>query len=285
MREMCCASLVVKSNRICPASYKLVLIFEITSTGWSLLPNSFSFKFMQIDTGMTDQLVALDSNDKPFMRANGVWSALASENLLYVTTGDAGTWAIDNRNQVRYYSSSDRRQWEYTGSETFISVDSGPKGFVFAVRSNGVLAYRSGISKAVPYGVQWTNLGRSLKSVSVGSYGIWGVDDFGIVHFAMRPSNLEIFPLSWRVLSSPFLKKIDAGFDNNVWGIGNNGQVIIRDGVSHDTPFGTKWVTQTGVALSEVTSGFRGIFGINNARNVVKSDGINFCTFSLIDCM
>ena len=257
----------------------MVLIFEITSTGWSLLPNSFSLKFLQIDSGMTDRLVALDSNNRPFMRANGAWSAVPSESLLYVTTGDAGTWAIDSRNQVRYFSSSSRRQWDYTGSERFISIDSGPKGFVFAVRSNGILAYRSGISEAVPFGLQWTNFGQSLKSVSVGSYGIWGVDDFGIVHFAMRPSNLEVFPLSWRVISSPFLKMIDAGFSKNVWGIGNNGQVVIRDGVSHDTPFGTKWVPQTGVVLSDVTSGFRGLFGISNARNVLKSDGIYFCTF------
>ena len=235
---------------------------------------------MQIDSGMTDQLVAIDSSGKPYMRTDNSWSSVPSEILKYVTTGDAGTWAVDKNNLIRYRSSSNLRQWDYTGSEVFQNVDSGPKGFVFGVRNNGVLAYRDGISKAVPYGLEWINLGRSLKSASVGSYGIWGVDDSGAVHFARRPSNLEVFPLTWRVINGPFLTKIDAGFGNNVWGVGRNGQVIKRDGISHDTPFGTKWLSLNDVALQDITIGLKGIFGINSGKSVITNNGIfNFVLF------
>ena len=223
---------------------------------------------------MTDRLAALDSYGKPYMRTESGWSSVPSESLKYVTTGGSGTWAIDKNNLVRFKSSSNSRQWDYTGSELFKNIDSGPKGFVFGVRSNGVLAYRDGISKAVPYGLEWINLGRNLKSVSVGSYGIWGVDDSGVAHFARRPSSLKIFPLTWRVINGPYLTKIDAGFGNNVWGVGRGGQVIKREGVSHDTPFGTKWLSLNDVAVQDITIGFKGIFGINSGKSVIMNNGI-----------
>ena len=228
---------------------------------------------------MTDLLIAIDSSGQPYIRANDAWSNILSENLKYVTTGDSGTWGIDSRNHVRYRSSSDRRRWDYTGSEVFRNIDSGPKGFLLGVRSNGVLAYRDGMSTAVPYGLQWVNLGGTFKSVSVGSYGIWGVDNLGDVHFARRPSDLKVFPLSWRLINGPYLTKIDAGFGNNVWGVGSSGQVLKRDGVSHDTPFGTKWISFNDVNVNDITVGFNGIFGLHDGKIIKKDNGIFYSNF------
>lgn len=232
---------------------------------------------MQIDAGMTDHLVGIDSQGFPSMRPNNNWSALPRQRQLYASTGDSGTWAVDKNNQVRYLlptGASVGDSWDYVGSDFFKSIDSGPKGYVFGVRSNGMLVYRDGISSFFPSGRQWVNLGQSLKSVSVGSYGIWGVDEFGKVYFARRPSDLKVFPISWRPIQGPFITKIDAGFGNQVWGLTNTGQVVKRVGVSHDTPFGISWAIQKEF-LKDITVGSTGVFGLDNDGMVLEKKGID----------
>ena len=222
---------------------------------------------------MTDRLIANATFLGLHMFRARRWSIVLSEPQIYVTTGDAGTWAIDRSNRVVYQWSPDSSSWDYTGSDLFKSIDSGPKQYVFAVRSNGVLAYRDGISELTPSGLRWINLDRTLKSVSVGSYGVWGVDDSGAVHFARRPSNMNVFPLSWTVLKGPSMAKVDAGFGNHVWGVTKSGEVMQRIGVSHETPLGERWETK-GLTARDITVGLEGIFAINTRGRIIQNKGM-----------
>ena len=252
-------------------------------TGWKILSSLYPQNVLQIDSGMTEKLLGIDSRGQPVVWRNTDWSAVQGERMLHASTGDSGMWAIDTDNHVRYRSGTNSpamgNTWEYIGSDSFKKVDSGPKGFVLGIRSNGILAYRDDISSSLPFGRQWINLGQNLKSVSTGSYGIWGVGDFGTVYFARRPSNLKVFPLSWRVIAGPVMTKIDAGFGNHVWGLTVTGQLIQREGVSHDTPFGTDWAYSE-VVLKDVTVGFRGVFGITKDGAVSEQQGIVFLIFT-----
>lgn len=243
--------------------------------GWQYA-SPISQRFMMVDTGMTDKIVALDKDFRPYIHINNNWARLSDERYTDITTGDSGTWAIRPDFRAVFHSgdgsSLQSNRWTLVGNDEFKQIDSGPYNSVFAVRRDGIVAYRDGITKQTPSGTRWVNLGKKLKSISVGSYGIWGTDDFDTIHFARRPSDVSQNPISWRALPGLRLKTIEAGFGNEVWGVANDGRVYRRAGVSHDTPFGTNWNNED-LTLEDVTTGLKGVFGVNKDGRIITRTG------------
>ena len=193
----------------------------------------------------------------------------------HISAGDAGTWAVAADGRVLYrggqHLSPQGSKWEVIpGNTVFKMVDSGPYGFVTAITANNGVVYRDQISKQFPSGTGWRNLGKQLESVSVGSFGIWGVDKDQNVHFARRPSLLSGSPLAWRMVPGVKLKQIDAGFGGSVWGVANDSRVYKRTGINHEEPYGKTWLYEN-AKIKSVTTGLKGVFGVaKNDRVVYK---------------
>ena len=82
----------------------------------------------------------------------------------------------------------------------------------------------------------WQNVSGSLKQVSVGPYGVWGVDQ--IDEIFRRKSN------TWQHQTGD-LKDISVG-KSSVWGVARSGQVFRR------TKGSTTWQLINGTLLSQV---------------------------------
>ena len=64
-----------------------------------------------------------------------------------------------------------------------IQIDSGRFGFVFGISKNLKIYYRTGITWKNPKGNGWRRIGGSLRYVSVGELGAWGVDRHNRIWF------------------------------------------------------------------------------------------------------
>ncbi|XP_065052551.1 uncharacterized protein LOC135681853 isoform X4 [Rhopilema esculentum] len=248
---------------------------------WGLLPLG-DRQINQIEAGMSDKIVAVDSSDVPYIYINRIWIPILQQEVSYITSGDAGIWAISKDGRVLFRagvrpSYPSGTKWEVVGSDVFVRIDSGPEGYVFAVRSNGIAAYRDGVSKQLPFGTRWVNIGGKFKSISVGTYGLWAIDEYGNVMYAQRPSKLGRFPISWITLPGLLLTEIDAGYGNSVWGLAKSGSVYKRAGVAQNTPYGRFWQLEN-LRLNDVTIGLPGIFGIDiNKKILQRQDTTQIC--------
>jgi hypothetical protein len=62
-------------------------------------------------------------------------------------------------------------------------IDSGPKGIVCGVSSIDEVFCRTGITDGTPEGSAWIKLDGSLKYISCGEFGHWGVNKNNQVFF------------------------------------------------------------------------------------------------------
>eukprot|EP00794_Sanderia_malayensis_P003627 gene3627-4141_t len=237
------------------------------------LPNGWRYvstpsqSFKQVATGITEDIWALSTNGRPFILRKGTWIGVTDRPFKQITSGEAGTWAITDDDRAVYRDGS---KWSQPGSTRFKMVDSGPHGFVLGVTNNNDLVYRDGISKQSPFGTAWKSLGKSFDSVSIGSYGIWGVDGIGDVYFVERPAKITAgIPLTWYRVPGLRLKQVDAGFGDNVYGVAQNGELYRRVGITHDKPQGDAWQREN-ANLKSVTTGLKGLFGIAGSDRIVQ---------------
>lgn len=62
----------------------------------------------------------------------------------------------------------------FTG--TLVQIDSGPSGIVYGVNRFHHIYCRKGITLSKPTGTSWARVPGTLKYVSCGIYGCWGVN-------------------------------------------------------------------------------------------------------------
>ena len=114
-------------------------------------------------------------------------------------------------------------------------------------------------------------LSNGFKSVSVGFYGYWLVNNRNIVYFATYvPSQNVLSRLNIIPIRGQF-KKVVAGFGGDVWALDLNNRVYRRLKVNTLNPSGTKWEKIEGLRLRDITVGYDGVYGITLNQKLLKS--------------
>ena len=133
---------------------------------------------VQIDTGMTPSTWATDAQNYIYELQGGSFVQVSGK-LSHVTSGAAGVWGVNAVSDIYY---RDTASWKKI-SGALKQIDSGPKGFVCGVNSNDQIFCRTGITDANLDGSGWTALDGSLKYISCGEYGHWGVNKDNQIFF------------------------------------------------------------------------------------------------------
>ncbi|PVD27555.1 hypothetical protein C0Q70_12717 [Pomacea canaliculata] len=103
-----------------------------------------------------------------------------------VTTGGSGTWIT--KSQLKYKSGTfgnpdtEGGDWITVDSGSFQHVSSG-SGVVLAVRSNGELVQRTGITCSLPQGSGWSSMLNGMSRVDTYGTVAWAVDTYGDLYF------------------------------------------------------------------------------------------------------
>ena len=113
--------------------------------------------------------------------------------------------------------------------------------------------YRSGITNALPGGTAWvkiTGMERiaSIKDFAVFHQNIWIIDqgnehDSGKVWFGFIGKNVgqpSVFDL--RTIDGQEMINIVADSSGNIWSLGTDGKVYIREGIGPYYPYGKQWI-------------------------------------------
>ena len=64
----------------------------------------------------------------------------------------------------------------YTAGSNVRQIDSGPSGILFLVNNHNQIYCRDGITDGNPTGTKWRGVPGTLKRISCGIYGCWGVN-------------------------------------------------------------------------------------------------------------
>lgn len=98
-----------------------------------------------MDSGITDAVYGVDPSDNVYTRKNGNWKKIAGK-LTHVSSGKAGTWAVNRAQRVFYLSGG---RW-IAVSGSLSQIDSGPSGIVCGVTKSSLVYCRKGITSLRP---------------------------------------------------------------------------------------------------------------------------------------
>ena len=136
---------------------------------------------VQIDTGMTPSTWATDANSDVYELKGDTFVPVTGEKLTHVTSGAAGVWGVNSAFGI-FYRNLATNSWQRIQGG-LKQIDSGPKGIVCGVNSNDDIYCRTGITDVKLDGLDWVKLEGSLKYISCGEYGHWGLNKNNIIFF------------------------------------------------------------------------------------------------------
>ena len=145
-----------------------------------------------------------------------------------------------------------------------MQIDSGPKGVVCGVNGNMNIYCRVGITDQVPTGTKWTQISGSLKYISCGAFGCWGVSQSNEIYFTAAVSGPTT---QWTKIDGS-LTQIEAGPKGEVWGVNANKELYTRIGVSQTSPSGLTWKKVGTKSYASVTIGMGKLYTIDVAYTV-----------------
>jgi len=139
-----------------------------------------------------------------------------------------------------------------------------------------VLAAQDGCWAAT---ITWTNIPGSLKQISVGPAGVWGVNYANNIWYRNSTrSNPDDYGSGWTKLDGS-LKQIDVGQDV-VWGVNSNNDIWVRTGISDTNPVGTGWQQVEGNLKHVSVSNNGYVWGVNSDNTIFYRNcrlGANAC--------
>ena len=168
--------------------------------------------------------------------------------------GDNSMWGVntDGRLIMRRGISEDTpmgKDWATVDAEPMKHVSCTAKGHVWAIDTKDKIWYRKGASNASPNGTTWKTISGSLKQVSAGHCGVWGINADQCVYYRLNsygdPDNEGT---GWLKISDGKFQQIFSG-PNCVLALAGNRDIYFRanvyqyDGVSlSPNQEGTHWV-------------------------------------------
>ena len=145
-----------------------------------------------------------------------------------------------------------------------MQIDSGPKGVVCGVNRKMDIYCRFGITDQVPTGTTWTKISGSLKYISCGTYGCWGVTQSNDIYFT---AVLNGASPKWTKIDGS-LTEIEAGPKGEVWGVNANKELYTRIGVRQNSPSGFIWKKVGGKLFASVTVGLDKLYAVDAGYTV-----------------
>ena len=196
----------------------------------------------------------------PLIWNGGEWQRVGNEVFKSITAAERGVWGVKSDGTIRYRqgvskSNPSGLMWVVIDGANFAKVVIGPMNRIMAIKRDRNLMIRTGITRDFPIGAGWKKTEQIVQDASIGDYGIWIVNYFGILQFApiSMGDDLSTLVLRWRDVSSK-MKSVHAGHGSSLWSIRNNGSLVKRKGISMDNPIGDHWETSDGVTTSVSTS-------------------------------
>ena len=140
-----------------------------------------------------------------------------------------------------------------------MQIDSGPKGVVCGVNRKMNIYCRFGITDQVLTGTKWTRISGSLKYISCGAYGYWGVTQSNDIYFTAVVNGAST---KWTKIDGS-LTQIEAGPKGEVWGVNVNKELYTRIGVSQSLPSGVIWKKVGSKSYASVTIGLDKLYAVD----------------------
>lgn len=166
----------------------------------------------------------------------------------------------------------------HANTKKLADIDYGANGEIVAVTTDGEVVSRLGISRTNPIGTSWKTLTTGFKSISVGTYGYWLLNDKDEVYFASYIPSSTIYNKLNVVRINGKFKKVVAGFGGNVWAIDRDNKVYRREIVNFLNPSGIQWekIQHDGkdLLLFEISAGYDAFYGITPTGRILRYPGM-----------
>lgn len=119
---------------------------------------------------------------------------------------------------------------------------------------------------------KWTKVPGKLKQISVGDFGIWGVNSSNEIWFRNGISKENSIGTDWNRIDG-LLKQIAVGC-YGVWGVNSYDEIWFRNGISKLKPMGDSWNRIDGL-LKFISNGPCGVWGVNSYDQIWFRDGVS----------
>ena len=211
---------------------------------------------------------------------DGSFKKIPASNIKHVTTGGAGTWAI-NTGYLIYFrigvdpSTPTGKSWRRIPG-LLKQIDSGPSGIVCGVNKVNDVYCRTGISPVKPQGSSWTKLSGKMKYISCGALGHWAVDPQNRVRFRIGVKPNKPQGTSWSPVGKIKVHQVESGPDGAVWAVHIYKGVYTRLGIKPSSPIGTKWKRFPKKKLVSISVGLGTLYGVDRKGNSFTGEASSF---------
>ncbi|XP_014679571.1 PREDICTED: tectonin beta-propeller repeat-containing protein-like, partial [Priapulus caudatus] len=169
------------------------------------------------------------------------WDRVDGE-LTDISVGDGVAWGVDANHVAHVRTGISRDAPTGTGWSTIgplslrqISVNS-VTNEAWAVAPNNEIYYRTGVvhtcgSENSAAGIDWLKIAGSLKFVSTGPAGVWGVNGNDMIYYRVGTNNGQVGEgSSWQLVEGR-LAQISSG-NGYVWGVNSVNDIYVRLGIT-----------------------------------------------------
>ena len=245
--------------------------------GWKLVKSSL--KMSQVAVSNADSVWALDTNGKAYVLLEDRWLLAGNDMYISIAHTRDSVWLIRKDGMVLHrhgVTTNDivGQYWISVDSPfDFTKVITGPEMELFALKEDGSLFARLGISKESPTGTSWYDTGVKAIDVTVGSFGVFLINMDSSLNFAeIKSYNSTSFIFSVFIRIGGALKRVSAGHGPSLWALGPNDTLVKRVGVEGTLPFGNFWLPQGDQTVS-ISPGLYTVYRVLADGRVLKKTG------------
>jgi hypothetical protein len=114
--------------------------------------------------------------------------------------------------------------------------------------------------------------GASIKYVSIGQYGMWGVSKSGQIYFRQGMTRSRPAGYKWKKIPGR-LNQIEAGKYGQAYGLTKTGYMYVRTGVTQRRPWGQGWKRiSTRKMWSHVSIGIGVVYSLDATKNLFRAN-------------
>lgn len=203
---------------------------------------------------------------------DGSFKKIPGTNIVHVTSGQAGTWAVNTNYWIYFRAGVNPRNpagisWQKIPG-LLKQIDSGPSRIVCGVNKLNDIYCRTGISPARASGSGWRKLDGKVKYISCGALGHWAVNLQNQVRFRQGVKPNKPQGTSWAPAGKIKVHQIESGPDGAVWAVHIYKGVYTRLGIKPASPIGTRWKRFPKKKLVSISVGLGTLYGIDrNGRS------------------
>lgn len=178
--------------------------------------------------------ISCSSAEVPISRK---WVKLPSHQMKQIDTGlTSSLWGISPAGQPQVYLND---SWVRV-NKVFKQVSSGEAG-VWAIKADGQVSYRAGVSHLNPTGMRWKHVAGHLKQIDSGAKGIvYGINLNNQLVCRGGIQNALPTGLQWKLFEGNY-KQVTCGF-RGCWAIHTSGMVLFRIGIAARSCKGRTWI-------------------------------------------